>query len=220
MTKQTVTIGTSPNDHTGDPLRTAFGKVNDNFTELYNAVDSLQSADNDLTAISSLSGTSGLLRKTGTDTWVLDNTTYLSDINSTQVVNALGYTPYNSTNPSGFITSAGSVTSSQITTALGFTPYNSTNPNGYISSITGSQITTALGFTPIQLNSLSVTSNAASGGGSLSYNNGVFTFTPASVPIRGAGVDDFLLNPNSTTGQMLYEGVSNQYQQVNNHLNS
>ena len=35
MTKQTINIGTSPNDTTGDPLRTAFSKINANFTELY-----------------------------------------------------------------------------------------------------------------------------------------------------------------------------------------
>ena len=35
MAKQIVNIGTSPNDKTGDPLRTAFSKINDNFTELY-----------------------------------------------------------------------------------------------------------------------------------------------------------------------------------------
>ena len=37
MTKQTITIGAVPNDGTGDPLRTAFTKVNANFTELYAA---------------------------------------------------------------------------------------------------------------------------------------------------------------------------------------
>ena len=35
MAKQTINIGTGPNTKTGDPLRTAFGKINDNFTELY-----------------------------------------------------------------------------------------------------------------------------------------------------------------------------------------
>ena len=38
MTKQTIQIGSAPNDHTGDPLRVAFTKVNDNFTELYDGV--------------------------------------------------------------------------------------------------------------------------------------------------------------------------------------
>jgi hypothetical protein len=35
MAKQTINIGTTPNDKTGDQLRTAFTKVNSNFTELY-----------------------------------------------------------------------------------------------------------------------------------------------------------------------------------------
>jgi hypothetical protein len=37
MTKQTINLGT-PDKGNGDPLRTAFTKVNDNFTELYNAL--------------------------------------------------------------------------------------------------------------------------------------------------------------------------------------
>ncbi len=35
MAKQTINIGSSANDGTGDPLRTAFTKINENFTELY-----------------------------------------------------------------------------------------------------------------------------------------------------------------------------------------
>ena len=35
MTKQTINIGSSANDGTGDPLRTAFTKINENFSELY-----------------------------------------------------------------------------------------------------------------------------------------------------------------------------------------
>ena len=37
MAKQTVNIGVSANDNTGDPLRTAFDKLNDNFDEVYAA---------------------------------------------------------------------------------------------------------------------------------------------------------------------------------------
>lgn len=61
------------------------------------------------------------------------------------VISALGYTPYNSTNPSSYISG---ITSGMITTALGFTPYNSTNPSGYITEITSGMVTTALGYTP------------------------------------------------------------------------
>ena len=70
---------------------------------------------------------------------------YISGITSTDVTTALGFTPYNSTNPNGYISG---ITSTDVTTALGFTPYNSTNPNGYISGITSTDVTTALGFTP------------------------------------------------------------------------
>ena len=35
MAKQTINVGSSPNDGTGDPIRTSFQKVNANFTELY-----------------------------------------------------------------------------------------------------------------------------------------------------------------------------------------
>lgn len=35
MVKQIINIGTHANDRTGDPLRISFGKINENFTELY-----------------------------------------------------------------------------------------------------------------------------------------------------------------------------------------
>jgi len=41
MTKQTINIGTIPNDGTGDPLRSAFTKINENFTEVYNTTQSV-----------------------------------------------------------------------------------------------------------------------------------------------------------------------------------
>jgi len=38
MSQQTINLGAVPNDGTGDPARTAFGKCNTNFTELYSNV--------------------------------------------------------------------------------------------------------------------------------------------------------------------------------------
>jgi hypothetical protein len=37
MAKQIINIGSDPNDRTGDPIRVAFDKTNQNFTELYNS---------------------------------------------------------------------------------------------------------------------------------------------------------------------------------------
>lgn len=42
MAQQTINIGSAPNDTTGDPLRTAFTKVNANFTDLYTQVAALE----------------------------------------------------------------------------------------------------------------------------------------------------------------------------------
>jgi len=38
MSKKNVNVGTSANDRTGDSLRTAFQKINENFAELYTAL--------------------------------------------------------------------------------------------------------------------------------------------------------------------------------------
>jgi hypothetical protein len=46
-------------------------------------------------------------------------------------------------------TGAISLLSADVTGALGFTPYNATNPAGYISGITSGMVTTALGYTPV-----------------------------------------------------------------------
>ena len=73
------------------------------------------------------------------------NTAYITGITSGNVTTALGFTPYNNTNPAGYITG---ITSGNVVTALGFTPYNATNPSAYISGITSGNVTTALGFTP------------------------------------------------------------------------
>jgi hypothetical protein len=41
MARQIINVGVSPNDGTGDPIRTSFVKCNDNFQELYNRVQSV-----------------------------------------------------------------------------------------------------------------------------------------------------------------------------------
>ena len=57
MAKQTINIGTTANDGTGDPLRTAFDKVNDNFTELYS---------DDAGDVGSITGGEGITASSGT----------------------------------------------------------------------------------------------------------------------------------------------------------
>ena len=48
MARQAINIGSSANDGTGDPLRTAFDKINDNFVELYGTDNDINTLDADL----------------------------------------------------------------------------------------------------------------------------------------------------------------------------
>lgn len=137
------------------------------------AATTYQPVDGDLTAIAALAGTAGLLKKTAANTWALDTSVYLTEITSALVTAALGFTPYNSTNPSGYITS--SALSPYLTTSAAASAYQpvdtdltaiaalngtagflktngagtwSVDTSTYLTGITSSQVTTALGFTP------------------------------------------------------------------------
>lgn len=107
-------------------------------------------------------GTSGQYLKSaggGANTW--------GGVTSGDVTGALGFTPYNSSNPSGYITNSAlsgyateswvnaqgfktSISSGDVTGALGYTPYNSSNPSGYITGINSGNVTGALGYTPLR----------------------------------------------------------------------
>lgn len=65
-----------------------------------------------------------------------------------------------------------SLTSGNVTTALGFTPYNATNPAGYITGITSGNVTTALGYTPANKAGDTFTGTVNFGGGSLVASDG------------------------------------------------
>jgi hypothetical protein len=54
MSRLNINIGTSANDRTGDPLRTAFDKVNQNFVELYTTITSIPADISDLTDTTNL----------------------------------------------------------------------------------------------------------------------------------------------------------------------
>ena len=60
MAQQIIGIGASANDGTGDPLRTAFTKTNDNFTELYKQTGWGRYLDGTYTSGSPLSISSGV----------------------------------------------------------------------------------------------------------------------------------------------------------------
>jgi len=79
MAKQTINIGASANDGTGDPLRIAFDKVNSNFTELYN--------DESQGEVNSIIAGDGISVDTATGDVTITNTI----TNNNQLINGAGY---------------------------------------------------------------------------------------------------------------------------------
>jgi hypothetical protein len=146
------------------------------------AATTYQPLDGDLTAIAALAGTAGLVRKTAANTYALDSAVYITGITSSDVTTALGYTPYNATNPAGYTTNTGTVTNvTGAGTVSGLTLTGDVTTSGALTlggtlSLTSSNVTTALGFTPYNatnpsgyLSSVSLTSNVT---GTLPIANG------------------------------------------------
>lgn len=86
------------------------------------------------------------------------------------ITTALGYTPYNATNPSGYTTNLGTVTSVSGTgTVSGLTLTGSVTSSGSLTlggtlSLTSAQVTTALTYTPLSTAGGNVTGNLVVGG--------------------------------------------------------
>jgi len=159
-------------------------------------------------------------------------------LNATDVTSALGYTPYNSSNPAGYLSSAvttfntrsGAVTLTglDVTNALTFTPYNSSNPSGYItvptglgwngtsyhdftsSKTVGTTYTNSYGY-PIFLE---ISTNAG-GGGATSINvNGsqIAYMNSVSAPPYGAYVCAII--PTGTTYSVSSNGYITQWTEI------
>lgn len=69
-----------------------------------------------------------------------------------------------------------------VTDALGYVPYDSTNPNGYITGITSSDVTTALGYTPQEIlvsgsNIKTINNTSLLGSGNIDIQGGGSSYT-------------------------------------------
>ena len=80
-----------------------------------NALASYQPLDTKLTSISGLANNKTGLIKLTNGVASFDENTYLTGITSSMVTTALGYTPYNSTNPNGYTSNTGTVIGSNLT---------------------------------------------------------------------------------------------------------
>jgi hypothetical protein len=113
-------------------------------------------------AVSSVAGKTGAITLDKSDVGLNNvenksSATIRGEITSSNVTTALGFTPYNATNPNGYTTNTGTVTSVSGTgTVSGLTLSGSVTGSGNLTlggtlSLTKANVTTALGYTPADL---------------------------------------------------------------------
>ena len=184
MAKQTIGIGTSANDGTGDPLRDAFDKVNDNFDEVYSAFTF--ASNNATVANNVLIGNSTVNSVSNSTTVSISNST--SEVTTTSGSILVGNSTVNSVaNSSNIVVSnsTSSITVSEGTIAVGNSTVNTTANSSLV-------------------NATSVTVNSNTGltlGTSDTSANG-FTYLPNGLIIQYGSVD-----ANTTVGDITFANV-------------
>lgn len=135
MAKQTIGIGAAPNDGTGDTVRDAFDKVNDNFNEQYSALHTFTS--NNVTVANNIFIGNSTVNSTVNSTSIIFSGVVKANssvvaVGSNIVINTstvfIGNSTVNSTSNSSYF----QIASANVTTNTGLTVGSSTkNANGY-----------------------------------------------------------------------------------------
>jgi hypothetical protein len=120
MAQEIINVGAAPNDGQGDPIRTAFTKCNDNFTELYtsgggasntisngNSVVQISTANGNISM--SVSGTANVAVITTTGITV-SNTVSAANLTSAGAVSAVGNVTGGNILTAGLVSATGNIT--------------------------------------------------------------------------------------------------------------
>ena len=184
MAKQTIGIGTTANDGTGDPLRDAFDKVNDNFDEVYSAFTF--ASNNATVANNVLIGNSTVNTVANSTTLSISNST--SEVTATSGSVLVGNSTVNTVANSSTIVvsnSSSSISVSEGTITVGNSTVNTTSNSSLV-------------------NATSVTVNSNTGltlGTSDTSANG-FTYLPNGLIIQYGNVD-----ANTSVGDITFANV-------------
>jgi hypothetical protein len=191
LSRTTVVLSTNSNNAVNFQTGTKYVKITNAASKTIttdNISTYAQPLDADLTAIAALTGTTGLLKKTAANTWTLDTSAYLTGITSGMVTTALGFTPYNATNPSG---------------------YYSSGSNASFGTLSASSTVTLSGGTANGVAYLNA-SKVLTTGSALTFDGSRFavtTSTPATTP-SWLSADTAVLSQTSNSILQLHVGVS------------
>lgn len=205
MARQTINIGTAPNDGTGDPIRDAFDKTNQNFVELYSAPVSNTSltvgnstVNSFLTEVSVKTGNSTVNTVVNTSVLIISNSTLFSSltrdvltVSNTTIVNStslfIGNSTVNAVHSAAQLSLANSTTN--------FTATRDTI------SVGNSTVNTSANSSRVSTGSVVVTSNTLTLGTSTVAANG-YTFLPNGLKLNFGSVE-----ANSSAGQAVFNNA-------------
>ena len=186
MAQQTINIGTAANDGTGDPIRDAFDKVNDNFNEMYSAYIANTSVTVGNTTVNTVISNTGLASSNSTVTAVANltnfrvgNTTANAQLTGTAfAINGSATLGSASINTSALGLGNSTVNTIHNVTTLSITNSTSNVTVGAGSLLIGnSTVNTTVNSSIIKVGSANVTTNTLSLGSSTDAANG-FTYLP------------------------------------------
>lgn len=182
MAKQTINIGSAPNDGTGDPIRDAFDKVNGNFDELYSSyVASGAVSVGNSTVNSVVSNTGGL---------VVSNSTVNTVANSSVI--KIGNSSANAT-----------MTLTQLS-VFGNTTIGNTTINTTAMAIGNSAANSLLSQTALNINAATLSASVNTSGLFIGNSTANVSANTTRITVKEANVSTNTFNLGS-----YYTGVSN-----------
>lgn len=206
MAQQTINIGTTPNDGTGNSIRDSFDKVNDNFTELYSApvVNTSVTVGNTSTNATLIEpdsitvGNSTVNSTVDTTVIKIANSTSYSSITQGQLVVA------NTTVVNSSVLTIGSSSVNNVLTSTSITLSNSSTTFAATKAriaVGNSSVNTAIDSSSITTGSANLSSNTLTLGTSSVSGNG-FSYLPNGLMMNWGTVD-----VNSTTGEIRFSNA-------------
>jgi len=208
LAKQTIGVGTSPNDGTGDPIRDAMIKVNDNFDEIYSsyiAEGSVTTGNSTVNTV--ISNTGGLVVSNSTVSTVANSSTFKignTTANSTLTGSQLNINGNSTLGSASVNTISLMLGNSTVNSIISTTQIKITNSTSSITATAGnltvgnSTVNAVVNSSSITVSTANISSNTLTLGTSTDSANG-YTYLPNGFKMNWGKV-----SANSSDGSALF----------------